>query len=91
VAAVGLIIETERPIQMGDKLTGRHGNKGVVARIISEREMPYFKSSKMGCRDRGCDLRKQRINHTHLEILLNPLTITGRMNLGQLYETILDG
>jgi DNA-directed RNA polymerase beta subunit/DNA-directed RNA polymerase beta' subunit len=83
---VRLTIETERPIQVGDKLTGRHGNKGVVAKILPESEMPYFKSQEKKCGDHQCPIQEP---HTHLEILLNPLTITGRMNLGQLYETTL--
>ena len=83
---VRILVETRRHIQVGDKLAGRHGNKGVVSCILSEREMPYFKSEHKKCSDDAC---KVLDGHTHLEILLNPLTITGRMNLGQLYETAL--
>lgn len=83
---VHLTLERRVPCRVGDKLTGRHGNKGVVSRILREHEMPYFKSTVPRCQDPAC---KVKIAHTHLEILLNPLTITGRMNLGQLYETAL--
>jgi len=83
---VRIAIEVLRPIQVGDKLTGRHGNKGVVAAILPERDMPYFKSEHKCCTDSQCLVKE---THTHLEILLNPLTITSRLNLGQLYETTL--
>lgn len=83
---IRILFEKIHPIQVGDKLTGRHGNKGVISKILPEREMPYFRSDQRKCTDDRC---KVDGNHTHLEILLNPLTITGRMNLGQLYETTL--
>jgi DNA-directed RNA polymerase subunit beta len=81
---VRILVELKHSIQVGDKLTGRHGNKGVVSSIIPEREMPYLKTQNNVCTDDNC---KVTDSHTHLDILLNPLTITGRMNLGQLYET----
>gem|GEM_PF-3267888 len=86
LARVIIEVKTVHRIQVGDKLTGRHGNKGVVAAILPEREMPYFKSADHGCQDPKCQVLG---DHTHLEILLNPLTVPGRINLGQLYETTL--
>lgn len=80
------ISNIELPVNIGDKITGRHGNKGVISQILPEREMPYFKSATRGCKDKECKIVEP---HTHLEILLNPLGVTSRMNLGQLYETAL--
>ncbi len=79
-------VEKAFPIKVGDKLTGRHGNKGIVSAILPEREMPYFLTENNGCSDQQCSITKP---HTHLEVMLNPLGITGRMNVGQLYETAL--
>jgi len=79
-------LESTHPVQMGDKLTGRHGNKGVIAAILPERAMPYIKQADGQCSDPDCPIFEP---HQHLEILLNPLTITSRKNLGQLYETAL--
>lgn len=82
-------IRQEKPIRVGDKLSGRHGNKGVVGAILPEREMPFRKwieGVASRCTGPGCPVPEP---HEHLDILLNPLTITGRMNLGQLYETAL--
>ena len=83
---ITIALETVYPVQIGDKLTGRHGNKGVVAATLPERDMPYIKESKNHCSDPDCSVKGP---HRHLEILINPLTITGRLNLGQLYETTL--
>ncbi len=83
---VRIVIETQKRIRVGDKLTGRHGNKGVISKILPECEMPCYKSQDNHCGDNDCRIKDP---HTHLDILLNPLTITGRMNLGQLYETTL--
>jgi len=79
-----IVIESQRGVRVGDKIAGRHGNKGVISRIVPEREMPYFYSSEKNCTDKSCCIEEA---HTHLELLMNPLTITSRMNLGQLYET----
>jgi len=82
-----LKIEKAYPVKVGDKLTGRHGNKGVVSAILSEQEMPYFYDEKNECSCRpNCLIIEP---HTHLDVMLNPLSITGRMNVGQLYETAL--
>lgn len=65
---VSVHVKTEEPLEIGDKATGRHGNKGIVTRIIPDSEMPHTKDGR------------------HLEILLNPLGVTGRTNLGQVLE-----
>jgi len=58
-----------RKITAGDKLAGRHGNKGVISKILPEEEMPYLEDG------------------TPLDIILDPLTVTSRMNIGQILET----
>ena len=58
-------------IKVGDKLAGRHGNKGIVSRIVKEEDMPFLEDG------------------TSVDIILNPLGVPSRMNLGQIYETIL--
>jgi DNA-directed RNA polymerase subunit beta len=62
-------VATKRKLGVGDKMAGRHGNKGVIARILPEEDMPFL--------DDG----------TPVQILLNPLGVPGRMNLGQILET----
>ena len=57
-----------RKIQAGDKLAGRHGNKGVVSKVLPEEEMPFLEDG------------------TPVDIILNPLTVVSRMNLGQVLE-----
>ena len=64
-------IAKKRKLQVGDKMAGRHGNKGVVARIVPQEDMPYL--------DDG----------TPVDICLNPLGVPSRMNLGQIFETML--
>jgi len=58
-----------RKIQAGDKLSGRHGNKGVISRVLPEEEMPFLEDG------------------TPVDIILNPLSIASRMNIGQILET----
>jgi hypothetical protein len=79
VTALEILIEfrIDRPLQIGDKLMGRHGNKGIVARIIPDAEMPYF---FLKVKDGSTQRRR-------VEILMNPHGVISRMNLGQLYET----
>jgi DNA-directed RNA polymerase subunit beta len=60
-----------RKVSVGDKLAGRHGNKGVIAKILPEYDMPYLEDG------------------TPVDIIISPLSILARMNLGQLYETML--
>jgi DNA-directed RNA polymerase subunit beta len=64
-------IASKRKISVGDKMAGRHGNKGVIATVVPEEDMPFM--------DDG----------TPVDICLNPLGVPSRMNLGQLYETML--
>ncbi|HCI58540.1 MAG TPA: DNA-directed RNA polymerase subunit beta, partial [Bacteroidetes bacterium] len=64
-------IAKKRKLTVGDKMAGRHGNKGIVAKIVREEEMPFL--------DDG----------TPVDIVLNPLGVPSRMNLGQIYETVL--
>ena len=61
----------KRKLKVGDKMAGRHGNKGIVARIVREEDMPFLEDG------------------TAVDIVLNPLGVPSRMNLGQIYETIL--
>jgi len=64
-------IASKRKVSVGDKMAGRHGNKGVVSTIVPEEDMPYLPDG------------------TPVDIVLNPLGVPSRMNLGQLYETML--
>jgi DNA-directed RNA polymerase subunit beta len=64
-------IANKRKIQVGDKMAGRHGNKGVIATVVPEEDMPFME------------------NGTPVDVVLNPLGVPSRMNLGQLYETML--
>ncbi|WDR05980.1 DNA-directed RNA polymerase subunit beta [Devosia rhodophyticola] len=66
---VKVFIATKRKIQPGDKMAGRHGNKGVVSRIVPVEDMPYLEDG------------------THVDIVLNPLGVPSRMNVGQILET----
>jgi DNA-directed RNA polymerase subunit beta len=62
-------VATKRKLGVGDKMAGRHGNKGVIARILPEEDMPFLADG------------------TPVDIVLNPLGVPGRMNLGQILET----
>jgi DNA-directed RNA polymerase subunit beta len=64
-------IAHKRKLKVGDKMAGRHGNKGIVARIVPQEDMPFLEDG------------------TPVDIVLNPLGVPSRMNLGQIYETIL--
>ncbi len=64
-------IAQKRKLKVGDKMAGRHGNKGIVAKIVREEDMPFLEDG------------------TPVDIVLNPLGVPSRMNLGQIYETIL--
>ena len=64
-------IAKKRKLKVGDKMAGRHGNKGIVARIVREEDMPFLEDG------------------TSVDIVLNPLGVPSRMNLGQIYETVL--
>ncbi len=64
-------IAKKRKLKVGDKMAGRHGNKGIVSRIVREEDMPFLEDG------------------TPVDIVLNPLGVPSRMNLGQIYETVL--
>lgn len=64
-------IAKKRKITVGDKMAGRHGNKGIVSRIVRQEDMPFLEDG------------------TPVDIVLNPLGVPSRMNLGQIYETVL--
>jgi DNA-directed RNA polymerase subunit beta len=66
---VKVYVATKRQLSVGDKMAGRHGNKGVIARIVPEEDMPFLEDG------------------TPVEILLNPLGVPSRMNVGQILET----
>jgi DNA-directed RNA polymerase subunit beta len=69
IRQVKVYIASKRKLQVGDKMAGRHGNKGVVSKIVPEADMPYLSSGQS------------------IEIILNPLGVPSRMNMGQLLET----
>ena len=66
---IKVYLAVKRKIQAGDKLAGRHGNKGVVSKIVTVEDMPY------------------RENGKPVDIVLNPLGVPSRMNVGQILET----
>ncbi len=64
-------LAAKRKLKVGDKMAGRHGNKGIVARIVRQEDMPFLEDG------------------TPVDIVLNPLGVPSRMNIGQIYETVL--
>jgi len=64
-------VAKKRKIRVGDKMAGRHGNKGIVAKVVRDEDMPFLENGKP------------------VDIVLNPLGVPSRMNLGQIYETVL--
>ncbi|MBS1645060.1 MAG: DNA-directed RNA polymerase subunit beta, partial [Bacteroidetes bacterium] len=66
-----IYLASKRKLKVGDKMAGRHGNKGIVARIVRAEDMPFLEDG------------------TPVDIVLNPLGVPSRMNLGQIYETVL--
>ena len=64
-------LAVKRKLKVGDKMAGRHGNKGIVAKIVRQEDMPFLEDG------------------TPVDIVLNPLGVPSRMNLGQIYETVL--
>ena len=64
-------VAKKRKLKVGDKMAGRHGNKGIVANIVRQEDMPFLEDG------------------TPVDIVLNPLGVPSRMNLGQIYETVL--
>ncbi|MCE5318107.1 MAG: DNA-directed RNA polymerase subunit beta, partial [Parachlamydia sp.] len=69
IRQVKVYVASKRKLQVGDKMAGRHGNKGVVSKIVPEADMPFMEDG------------------TAIEIILNPLGVPSRMNMGQLFET----
>ena len=67
--SIQISVANLRKIQVGDKMSGRHGNKGVISKVVPDEDMPYMADG------------------THIDIILSPLGIISRMNLGQLLET----
>nr|WCH58084.1 RNA polymerase subunit beta [Cystoclonium purpureum f. stellatum] len=70
-AMIRVYVAQKRKIQVGDKMAGRHGNKGIISRILSKQDMPYLPDG------------------TPVDIVLNPLGVPSRMNVGQLFECLL--
>ena len=68
---IKVYVATKRRVSVGDKMAGRHGNKGVVSQIVNREDMPYMHDG------------------TPVDIILNPLGVPGRMNIGQILETVL--
>lgn len=66
-----IYIAKKRKLKVGDKMAGRHGNKGIVAKIVRQEDMPFLEDG------------------TPVDIVLNPLGVPSRMNIGQIYETVL--
>src|SRR3712207_2351456 len=66
---VKVFVAVKRKLQPGDKMAGRHGNKGVISKILPIEDMPYLEDG------------------THVDIVLNPLGVPSRMNVGQILET----
>ncbi len=64
-------VAKKRKLRVGDKMAGRHGNKGIVARVVRDEDMPFLEDGSI------------------VDIVLNPLGVPSRMNLGQIYETVL--
>lgn len=69
IRQVKVYVASKRKLQVGDKMAGRHGNKGVVSKIVPEADMPYLPDGQP------------------IEVILNPLGVPSRMNMGQLFET----
>nr|YP_007517064.2 RNA polymerase beta subunit [Euglena viridis]AEY70834.2 RNA polymerase beta subunit [Euglena viridis] len=69
--SISIYVTEKRKIQIGDKIAGRHGNKGIISKILAEEDMPYLQDG------------------TALNMILNPLGIPSRMNVGQIFECLL--
>jgi DNA-directed RNA polymerase subunit beta len=73
IKMIKVYVASKRKIEVGDKMAGRHGNKGVISRVLPEEDLPYMADG------------------TPVDIILNPLGVPSRMNVGQLLETHLGG
>ncbi len=71
IESASIFILESKKIKVGDKIAGRHGNKGIVSKVLSEEDMPYYPDG------------------TCLDMILNPLGVPSRMNIGQLFESLL--
>ena len=71
IKLVKVYVAKKRKLKVGDKMAGRHGNKGIVARVVRDEDMPFLDDGSI------------------VDIVLNPLGVPSRMNLGQIYETVL--
>ena len=69
--SVRVYVAQRRKIQVGDKMAGRHGNKGIISRILPREDMPYLPDG------------------TPVDIVLNPLGVPSRMNVGQVFELLM--
>src|SRR5947208_16822509 len=69
IKMVKVFVAIKRRLQVGDKMAGRHGNKGVLSRILPEEDMPHLEDG------------------TPVDVVLNPLGVPSRMNVGQILET----
>lgn len=69
--SIAVYIKKKVPIELGDKISGRHGNKGIISKIIPSEKMPYLQDG------------------TIIDIILNPLGIPSRMNIGQIFESLI--
>ncbi len=69
IRQVKVYVASKRKLQVGDKMAGRHGNKGVVSKLVPEQDMPFLPDGNA------------------IEIILNPIGVPSRMNMGQLFET----
>ena len=71
IQLANVYIAKKRKLKVGDKMAGRHGNKGIVAKVVRDEDMPFLDDGSI------------------VDIVLNPLGVPSRMNLGQIYETVL--
>lgn len=86
-ASLMITVKQEFRAQLGDKLATRHGHKGVIGKIFPDYNMPYILLDSPEDSSGGCLCGETR-THRHLQVLINPLSVISRMNLGQLYETV---
>ena len=71
ISSIAIYLAEKRKVQVGDKMAGRHGNKGIISQILPREDMPYLP------------------NGTPIDMVLNPLGVPSRMNVGQIYECLL--
>ncbi|MBK8751769.1 MAG: hypothetical protein IPL99_08995 [Candidatus Competibacteraceae bacterium] len=86
-ATVEFALQETARTELGDKLANRHGHKGVIGQILPDGQMPYFLLDAGASAESSCRCGETR-PHRHLQVLINPLSVISRMNLGQLRETV---